>query len=443
MNNNKLTLFSATNLVVANIIGAGIFTISGYTLGSVPSVFGLLIIWFIGGILALCGALVYGELSSIMPKSGGEYYYLSRIYHPILGFLSGFISLTAGFAAPVAAASLAFGKYLSAVIYGQSEDTLTKILAIIIIIILSIVHSYSLSLGSKIQNVLTAIKISLLFFFVISGLIITPNPQNISILPQKEDWNLILSSGFAVSLIYISFAYSGWNAAAYMSEEVENPTKNVSKALFIGTSMVIILYLLVNYVFVYTSSITELQNKAEVGDIAARKIFGEQGGKIVSTMIACALTSAISAMIMAGPRVIQAMGKDFPIFATFAKNNSRGIPAFAIIAQSSLSLLVVLSSELSNILNYIGFTLSIFTFLTVLGLLIYRFKNPYSHHIVKTPIYPVPPLLFLILTAWMIIYNFIVKPFESLIGLATLILGIIIYFLTGQHKVHFHPKKNL
>ncbi len=440
---NKLNLFSATNLVVANIIGAGIFTISGYTLGSVPSVFGLLFIWFIGGILALCGALVYGELTSIMPKSGGEYYYLSRIYHPIFGFLSGFISLTAGFAAPVAAASLAFGKYLSAVIYGQSDDFLTKILAIFIIITLSIIHSTSLNLGSKIQNVLTAIKVTLLLFFVISGLLITPNPQNISILPKLEDWSLILSSGFAISLIYISFAYSGWNAAAYMSEEVENPQKNVPKALFTGTIIVMALYLLVNFVFVYSSSIPDLQFKAEVGDVAARNIFGEQGGRIVSTMIALALTSSISAMIMAGPRVIQAMGKDFPIFGTFAQNNNNGIPFFAILAQSTISILVVLSSELSNILNYIGFTLSIFTVFTVIGLMIYRFKNPDSQHTVRTPFYPIPPLLFLSLSTWMIAYNLIEKPTESMIGLSTLILGIAIYYFTGQNKIQFQSNKEV
>ncbi len=437
LKSNKLNLFSATNLVVANIIGAGIFTISGYTLGSVPSVFGLLFIWFVGGILALCGALVYGELTSIMPKSGGEYYYLSRIYHPIFGFLSGFISLTAGFAAPVAAASLAFGKYLSAVIYGQSDDFLTKILAIFIIISISIIHSTSLSLGSKIQNVLTAIKVTLLLFFVVAGLLITPNPQNISILPQSKDWNLVLSSGFAISLIYISFAYSGWNAAAYMSEEVENPSKNVPKALFTGTIIVMALYLLVNFVFVYSSSIPDLQFKAEVGDVAARNIFGEQGGRIVSTMIALALTSSISAMIMAGPRVIQAMGKDFPIFGTFAKNNKNGIPFFAIIAQSTISIMVVLSSELSNILNYIGFTLSIFTVFTVIGLMIYRFKNPDSQHTVRTPFYPLTPLLFLALSIWMITYNFIEKPTESLIGLSTLALGIAIYYITGQNKIQF------
>ncbi len=434
----KLNLFSATNLVVANIIGAGIFTISGYTLGSVPSVFGLLLIWLVGGILALCGALVYGELASIMPKSGGEYYYLSRIFHPILGFLSGFISLTAGFAAPVAAASLAFGKYLTAVIYGQSDDFFTKVSAIGIIVCISIIHSTSLSLGAKIQNFLTAIKVSLLLGFVLSGLIITSNPQSISILPQKGEWSLIFSSGFAISLIYISFAYSGWNAAAYMSEEVENPEKNVPKSLFAGTMIVIALYLMVNWVFVYSSPITDLQNKAEVGDIAARNIFGEQGGKIVSTMIALALTSSISAMIMAGPRVIQAMGKDFPIFASFAKNNQKGIPAFAIFAQSTISVLVVLSSELSNVLNYIGFTLSLFTVMTVIGLMYYKLKNPQSQHTVRTPLYPLIPILFLSLSTWMLIYNVLEKPQESLIGLATLALGVIIYFLTGQNKIIFN-----
>lgn len=442
LQNHKLNLFSATNLVVANIIGAGIFTISGYTLGSVPSVFGLLFIWFLGGVIALCGAWVYGELTSIMPKSGGEYYYLSRIYHPIFGFLSGFVSLTAGFAAPVAAASLAFGKYLSAVIYGQSDDFLTKISAILIIVLISGIHSTSLQLGSKIQNLLTAIKVSLLLFFVISGIFFTQNPQDINIIPQQQDWNLIVSSGFAISLIYISFAYSGWNAAAYMSEEVENPPKNVPKALFTGTIIVMVLYLLVNFVFIYSSPISALQNKAEVGDVAARNIFGEQGGKIVSTMIALALTSSISAMIMAGPRVIQAMGKDFPIFGTFAKNNANGIPFFAILAQSTISILVVLSSELSNILNYIGFTLSIFTVLTVIGLMVYRSKNPYSQHLVRTPFYPIPPLLFLSLSLWMLVYNFIEKPYESLIGLATLVIGIFIYFVTGQNKISFHSIHN-
>lgn len=429
---SQLSLFSATNLVIANIIGAGIFTTSGYTLGSVPSAFGLMLIWFLGGILALCGALAYGELSSIMPKSGGEYYYLSRLYHPLLGFLSGFVSLTAGFAAPVAAAGLGFGKYLTAAIYGHSDDALTRIFAIIVIVLLSLLHTFSLKQGARIQNTLTAIKVALIVFFITAGIILVPSPQNLSFLPSESDWTLIFQTGFAVSLVYISFAYSGWNAAAYMSEEVENPSLNVPRALLYGTLIVTGLYMLVNFVFLYSSPIPALQNKAEVGDVAARNIFGYQGGQLMSTFIALALTSSISAMIMAGPRVIQAMGKDFPIFSKFAQNNAAGIPTFALWTQSTLSILVVLFSALENVLSYIGFTLSIFTFMTVLGLVINKWRSPHSNHPVKVPLYPLPVVLFLSLTLWMIVFNLMGKPIESLYGLATLAIGAAIFFLTGE-----------
>lgn len=429
---SRLNLFSATNLVIANIIGAGIFTTSGYTLGAVPSAFGLMLIWFLGGVLALCGALAYGELSSIMPKSGGEYYYLSRLYHPLLGFLSGFVSLTAGFAAPVAAAGLGFGKYLTAAIYGQSDDTLTRVFAIIIIVLLSLLHTFSLKQGALIQNILTSIKVALIVFFITAGLFFTPSPQSLSLMPAENDWALIFQTGFAVSLVYISFAYSGWNAAAYMSEEVENPSENVPRALLYGTLVVTGLYMLVNFVFLYSSPIPALQNKAEVGDVAAKNIFGEHGGQLMSTFIALALTSSMSAMIMAGPRVIQAMGKDFPIFSKFAQNNTAGIPTFALWTQSALSILVVLFSALENVLSYIGFTLSIFTFMTVLGLVIYKLRTTNAEHPIKVPLYPIPVVLFLSLTLWMIVFNLMGKPIESLYGLGTLGIGAIIYFLTGE-----------
>lgn len=427
-----IDLYTAAAIVIANMIGTGVFTSLGYQTVDIKSIFALLMLWIVGGIIAFCGALAYGELAAMMPRSGGEYYYLGKIYHPLVGFLSGWVSATVGFAAPIAAAAMALGKYTTSVLPTVNGT----ILAIIVVLILTVIHSADVALGSKFQKISTAVKVVLIFIFIVAGFF-TSTPQAITILPEKQDWSLLFSAPFAISLIYVSYAYSGWNASAYLANEIENPKKNVPKSIFFGTLLVMVAYALLNFVFLYTVPVSELAARQaadfskplEVGYLSAGYIFGTTGGKIMGMMIALLLVSSVSSMIFAGPRVTQAMGEDIPLLKKLAQKNSKGIPIYAILLQSAITIVLILTSSFDAIITYVGFTLSLFTFLTVLGLFILRVKQPQAERPYKAWGYPITPIIFLSLTLWTIIFLLKEKTTESLAGLVTLVVGVLIYLL--------------
>ncbi|MCZ2356208.1 MAG: amino acid permease [Bacteroidia bacterium] len=421
---------TAAALVVANIIGTGIFTTTGFLSSDVPSPIGILIAWALGGVLALCGALSYGELAAAMPQSGGEYHYLSKIYHPALGFLSGFVSLFAGFAAPIAASATAFAKHFHIVAPMIPEP----VAALLIIILMTFLHTWDLHIGSRTQNVFTVAKITLIIGFIICGFVFGKASAGFSLSFRGDEFSMLTSGKFAVGLIYISFAYSGWNAAAYIAGEVQNPERNVPKSLILGTGTVMVLYLLLNLVFVYILTIPEMQGQLAIGDLTARAIFGDVGGSIVSTLIALALVSSVSSMVMAGPRITAAMGKDTQGLQWLGKNNKRGLPLNAFLIQLVIAITYVLTASFEDTLRYIGFTLSLFAFLTVLGVFVYRVKHPEWIPKYKTPGYPVVPALFLVLSAWIVIYTIIENYKTAIAGFGTIALGLVIYMATNQHK---------
>lgn len=424
-----LSRTSATAIVIANIIGTGIFTTTGFLAADLPSPFAILFIWLTGGVLALCGALCYGELAAALPRSGGEYNFLSQLYHPSLGFLAGFISLTAGFAAPIAASALAFGSYAHAVLPGLPPVAMAAGL----VLTMTLLHGISLHVGSRVQNVFTLLKVLLIVGFILAGITITPNPQPLNLIPGATDWQAVLSAGFAVGLVYVSFSYSGWNAAAYLAGDIRDPQRNVPRALLTGTLVVMALYLAVNFVFLYAAPISALAGQPEVGDVAAKAIFGSTGGRIVSALIALALVSSVSSMVMAGPRVMQAMGEDLPAFRLLGRRAQNGVPVYALLLQSSIALLIVMLAGLREVLQYIGVTLSLFAFLTVLGVYVLRAKQaktggaPAGQY--RTWGYPVTPALFLMLSGWMI-YHQITSAASGtgLWVLVTLAVGMLAYF---------------
>ncbi len=420
--------YTATSLVIANMIGTGVFTSLGFQVLGIKSVFALLLLWFIGGIIALCGALSYGELGAAMPRSGGEYHYLSKIYHPVLGFLSGWVSVTVGFAAPTALAGMALGMYSSKVFPMLSPTWV----AVSVVLVLTFIHSWDMKVGRSFQNVFTTIKLVLIVLFILCGFIFG-TAQDITIFPDANSFKDVVSPAFAISLIYVSYAYSGWNAAAYIAGEIENPQKNLPKALFRGTVLVMALYMLLNFIFLYTVPINELAGQLEIGYISADKIFGTTGGKTMGMIISLLLVSSVSSMIIAGPRVAQAMGEDIPLLKPLAKKNAKGIPVYAILLQSAITLLLIITSSFEKVLTYVGFTLSVFTFLTVLGVFVYRKKNPDAPSPYRAWGYPFTPALFLILSLWTMGYIVYDRPMESLAGLGTLLVGLIIYF-TSKNK---------
>lgn len=418
----KINLFTASSIVIANMVGTGVFTSLGFQVIDIQSVFVLLMLWVVGGVIALCGALTYGELGAALPRSGGEYNFLSEVYHPALGFAGGWVSATVGFAAPTALAAMALGKYTTAV-FPIVDKTL---IAVIVLAVVTWIHSSSIRFGSRFQDVSTVIKLILVVLFIGAAFLIEV-PQEITLMPQPGDLKLLLSPAFAVSLIFVSYAYTGWNAAAYITGEMHNPQRNLPRALFRGTMIVMILYVLLNFAFLFTSPIPELSGQEEVGYISAVHIFGQLGGDIMGIVIALLLISTVSAMVWAGPRVLMVIGEDFGLFRFLSVTKPNGVPARAILFQSAISLGFILTGSFEQVLVFAGFVLAVVTFLTVSSIFVLRWKQPDLPRPNKTWGYPITPIIFLVLVGWTLVFLIQNKPVESLAGLAIIGAGLAAY----------------
>ncbi|MBL7922005.1 MAG: amino acid permease [Bacteroidia bacterium] len=427
MKTHKIGFNTAVSIVIANMIGTGVFTSLGFQVLGIESGFAIIMLWVVGGILALCGALTYGEIGAAFPESGGEYNYLSKLYHPAVGFISGWVSVTVGFAAPIAAASMALGSYVNKVYPGVNP----VIMALSVVAIITLIHSINLKAGSLFQRIFTIVKVVCILMFVGFGLFHIPQ-HTIAFKADNAAWSDIFSKGFAISLIYVTYAYSGWNAASYITGEMKNAQRNLPRALFVGTLVVMIIYTLLNYVFLYSVPINELKGVLEVGYLSANKIFGVQVGQFMSLIIALLLISTISAMILAGPRVMKSMGTDIKGLKFFAISNKNNVPYVAIIFQSIIAVALVLTSSFQSLITYVGFTLNLFTFLTVLGIFILRYKHKHVVTSYKTFLYPLTPLLFLSIILFILGYIMLEKPVESLCGLGTVVLGLVFYFITNK-----------
>ncbi|MGQ9648085.1 MAG: APC family permease [Thermodesulfobacteriota bacterium] len=449
-NNNQLKreigLFSATILVIANMVGSGIFTTSGFIITELGNPQTMLLCWFLGGIFALSGALCYGELGAMFPKAGGEYVFLRESFGKGVAFLSGWISLIVGFSAPIAAAAIAFATYLFRMLpvsaagftldfFGMHILTISPITisAVITIVIISTVHYHSITLGTKVQNVLTLFKVSLLVLFISAGFFWGQGSGNHFEAPFNG--SAIFQDKFAVSLIFVSFAYSGWNAAAYLGGEIIRPGRNIPIALLAGTFFVMCLYLLLNVVYIYALSATEMQGVLEVGAVSAIALFGEDIGHYFTGAIALGLLSVLSAMIMAGPRVYYAMAKDGVFFELFGKINVlHRTPVYSIFLQAAVSILMVLTASFDALLLYIGFTLSLCATLTVTGMLKLRLTHPAFQREYKTIGYPITPLLFILLNLWIIYFSIMSRPVTAIAGFGTIGAGLLVYCCFQRRK---------
>ncbi|HET9417876.1 MAG TPA: amino acid permease [Chthoniobacterales bacterium] len=417
---------TACGIVIANIIGTGVFTSLGFQLADIRSGFALLMLWIIGGIAALCGALCYGELSAALPRSGGEYHFLSRIYHPALGFMAGIVSATVGFAAPIALTAIAFGKYFHGV-FGVGAPL---VFSFAVVWIVALFHLGNLRVGSVFQNLWTLVKVLLIGALIGAGLLVEPK-QPIDFLPQTGDTMSILSGAFAVALVYVMYSYSGWNAATYITGEITRPEKNVPRALLIGTSVVMVLYVLLNGVFLLCSPREELSGQLEVALIAGKHIFGLNGGRIVGGVICLGLVSAISSMTWLGPRVTMAMGEDHWLLRLLGRKNRHGVPTNAALVQ----LLIVnlfFAKNFQQIVIYIQFSLLLCSLLTVVGVIVLRVTSPDLPRPYRVRLYPLPPVVFAAVTIWMMVYLLRSHPGESAAGLATILLGTLLYFAAGK-----------
>jgi basic amino acid/polyamine antiporter, APA family len=418
---------TACGIVIANIIGTGVFTSLGFQVANIQSGFVLLMLWIVGGIAALCGALCYGELSAALPRSGGEYHFLSEIYHPALGFMAGFISATVGFAAPVALAAMAFGKYFVGVFNFGSP----VLLSFALVWMVGLFHFGNLRRGSAFQNFWTIVKLLLIATLIVAGFLVRPR-QPIDFLPQAGNTMSIFSGVFAVSLVYVMYSYSGWNASSYIISEVKQPERNVPRSLIAGTLIVIAAYVLLNGIFLATTPESEMHGQLEIGLIAGKHIFGDNGGRLVGAIICLGLISAVSSMTWIGPRVTMSMGEDHWFLRFLGRKNTYGVPANAVIVQLLIVNLLLLTRSFELVVIYIQFALLLCSLLTVVGLFVLRATRPNIPRPYRVWLYPMPPLIFAAITVWMMIYLLQSKTTESIAGLVTAMVGFVLYFCAGR-----------
>ena len=415
----------AAAVVIANMIGTGVFTSLGFQLMDIQSAPVLMMLWVVGGVSALCGALSYAELGAALPKSGGEYHFLTEIYHPCAGFISGWVSATVGFAAPTALAALTLGSYLAASGLAVNPTWV----ATAAIALLTAAHCTSHRRSGRTQTIFTVLKLILILGFSAAALLLGSTDHQADFTWTSDSGALLGSGTFAVSLIYVNYAYSGWNAATYISGELASPQKSLPWVLGISTTVVAVLYCLLNCVFLSVAPMDAMIGKVEIGVIAAEFAFGSTLGASMGLLLALLLISTIRAMILAGPRVLQRIGQDYPRFAPLARQNQDGIPVTAILLQSSTALLFLWSASFEQILIFSGATMALNTFATVLGLFVLRWRQPELRRPFRVSLYPITPIIFLGITGWTLIYIVLQRPVEALITAAILASGGMIYLL--------------
>lgn len=430
----KYGFFTAISVIIANMIGAGVFTSLGFQLIEIQSGFVILMLWAAGGITALSGAMSYAELGSALPRSGGEYSFLSRIYHPAAGFVSGWVSATIGFAAPVALAAITFAAYAMSVVADDAPYIWRQAIACLLVILLAFIHAGRRRASGGMQKIFTLIKVLVITGFCVAALILIDTPQPVSLLPAAGDGRLMTSGAFAISLIYVSYAYAGWNAATYLSGEIENPQKNLARILGLGSVAVMILYIALNAVFLKAAPIEDMVGQVEIGYIAAQAVFGQTGADLTGLVMASLLISTVSAMTIAGPRVLQMIGEDFAIFRKLSTVNRDGIPSAAIWLQSSLALLFIITSSFESILIFAGFITALNSFFTVLGVFVLRWREPQLSRPYKTFAYPLTPLIYLGITGWTLTYVLIQRPDEGRFAVAVILAGLVLYFALSVRR---------
>lgn len=435
------TFFSpgtALAIVIANMVGTGVFTSLGFQLATLQSGFALIMLWVVGGVIAVCGALSYAELGAALPRSGGEYNFLGRIYHPSAGFVSGWVSSTIGFSAPVALAAMTFGAYTTSSILPDASETvrawIERGLAVGLIISLTLVHTRKRRTSGAFQTLFTAIKVAVILVISVAGLALVSEYQPVSLLPRAGDTAALTSSAFAVSLIYVSYAYTGWNVATYLTDELEQPQRSLPRVLFAGAFGVMLLYILLNAVFLVTTPMDKMVGEVEVGVIAARHVFGQTGALFTGAVLGVLLISTVSAMTIAGPRVLQMVGQDIKAFRFLAKTNSDGMPTTGVLVQSGLALIFVATATFDQVLVFAGFTLALNSLLAVAGLFVLRIREPKLERPFKVPFFPIVPIVYLVLTIWTLVYVAIERPQEVAVSAVLIGVGIAIYLISRDRS---------
>jgi APA family basic amino acid/polyamine antiporter len=430
----KLGLFPLTSIVIANMVGAGIFTTSGLLMGDLHHPVLMIVLWIAAGVIALCGALCYGEVGAAIPRAGGEYTFLSRLFHPVLGFMSGWVSFFAGFSAPIALSAVGFSEYLTRAFPGLLDIgvmdagaegwVLKRLYAALVIAVFTAIHMRGIVIGSRVQNVLTVMKVGLITALIVFGF---ASGRGAAAHFSSGDFDFGFSGWkvIGLSLMWIMFAYSGWNAAAYIGSEIKDPAKNLPRSLLVGTGIVMALYVAFNLFYIYAVPPGEMEGVISIAGLAAGKAFGPGIEVVISILISFALFSSLSAFIILGPRVYFSMAKDGLFFGFAARIHPvRGVPDKSILLQGIVAAALVLMGTFDQILTYMSFSLGIFPILVALGVFKLRRSGKSGY---RMPGYPVAPLLYIAFGLCILVLALLERPGVSSIALATAALGIPAY----------------
>jgi APA family basic amino acid/polyamine antiporter len=438
----ELTSLSATAIVVANMIGVGIFTTTGFLAGDLGRPSLVLGIWGAGAVVALAGCLCYAELGINFPRSGGEYVYLREAWGPAWGFLSGWISFFAGFSAPIAAAALGFAEYMG---YFYAPFSVTssagvslgifrfhagygQLLAIAVITAFAVINILGLRPAANLQNLLTALKLGVLLTFLALAFTVGKGSLEHFSQPAARTSTHSLGAQFAVSLIFVMFAYSGWNAATYVAEEMKTPERTLPVALVSGTLIVAVFYCALNVAFLYALPLEKMKGVVRIGAAAADALFGPKGGALFSAVMAIGLLSCVSAMVIVGPRVYYAMAQDGCFFRGAAHLHPRWqTPVQAILYQWVATALMILTGTFESLIYYIGFALVLFAAMATAGMLRLRKRREWKRLPALSRRYLPAPGVFLLASAWMLCHTAVLRREESLWALLTMFVGWLVY----------------
>lgn len=424
----RIGLPTAFAVIVSNMVGTGVFTSLGFQAADLRSGFALLALWAVGGLLALAGALCYAELGAALPRSGGEFVYLGRAFHPALGFTGGWVSITAGFAAPIALAGMAFGSYASQVVPLPPLAGALTVLALV-----AAVHLADLRLARWFQVTVTSLKLLLIVGFIVAGALLGDR-QPLGFAPDAAAFREIATAPFAVSLIYVSYAFTGWNAVGYVAGEVREPARVIPRAIVGGVLTVTALYLLLNWTFLRTAPLDELAGKVEVGAISASHIAGPGGARLMSGIIAALLVATISALVLAGSRVTAAVGATLGREGMLGRRGADGVPRNALLFQFALIVVLLLTGSFEPVLAYAGLTLNLTSLLAVIGLLRLRRREPALARPYRTWAYPLPPILFIVLSLWMLVVGARERPLSAAAAVATLAAGALVHRALSRRR---------
>ncbi len=411
-------------MVGSSMVGSGVFTTGGFLLADLGSAPLVLLAWLMGGAIALCGALCYAGLARDIPESGGEYIYLTRIAHPSLGFIAGWVSVFAGFSAPIAAAAFGFGEYL----HGWIPGVDARLLGSLAILAVSSFHFFSSQKGAQFQNLAAYLKFFLIFLFIGWGF--SQSGFQDSSLLQSMMANTTAEaksagfpwSVFAVSLVWIYYSYSGWNASVYLAEEFRDPKKDLPRSLMVGTLLITALYLGLNAVFMGAAPVADLAGRADIGNGAAEALGGKALAAGMTALIALALLTSVSSMALAGSRVLEKMAREGIIPAL--THDQEPHPRRAIAAQSFLALILLWSASFQQLLTYIGFTLGLCTALTISCSWWRRVKDPTK----SVPIrWTLLTFVFVFCILGSTFFAVQMRPMESAVGAMTLLAGWVVW----------------